>query len=867
MNKKSVVNVNNTSPTTAVPTKSEAPIVDNGITFTFKGTEGRKTRLSDVVAVVLNLCMVLISAGGAMYTLITMFKIPVSGIAFPLITTIFALAAVIIYMLPKKAFLISLGSLVAAVAGYVAIFYSSILEGFTYVRDALVYGISLSMKWPVPTLSYSINDAVKTESTLALLTVAFLLILLVGFFTVRKINFVVPAIVTFLFFEIGAAFGCVPGHIAFAFLLSGWTGLFAMSAVIKVRKFKARRKDKKKTKAKAIDYKKSFVASIGLLVATLTFATFLFSSWIIGLAGYNRPENMKELRAEVKDVVVEVIEYILGKESDGVLPEGQLYLLKERVIKDRDQLTLTAPLRAHVYLKGYVGQDYFGDRWGDFKDNSAFNELQKKIDATGYSPQELQGLLMEELKDKNSFVSESVATVTIEDIRKKRDYAYLAYIPQIPQHFTPKSDTTVSPGESDDYSYNAYISDTNFFLMNLSDLYYDKDFKDVMDSYGAYVKAQYTAVPEGMEDIKKIVDDLIKGSKYGYDAPAFSNLEIANRIRKYLADNTTLNLVIDELPQGKDFVKNFVLDTKEGYAPHYATAMAVMLRLAGVPTRYVEGYVATAEDYNRSEADLEGYYEMELTDKNSHAWIEVYEKNYGWISIEATPGYYAEDIMEELGGLIEDLPEDTLESLEPIEDTEDGNLPQENVGNGFIQDAQGNAEMPEETEVEEKEELLEAEPTALDIILDVLKLVGLFLLATLIAFLVFVSIIMIVLSSRRSYKLGELDKALKSGNRKRRINAIYRYYTGILRFEGVENTKNLPYMEFAEEICKNSNILRGEQHLRAMRLFLKYRFSNELLKDSELKCLERVMGDYQNKSLKSLSKKGRFIFKYIANLG
>lgn len=45
-----------------------------------------------------------------------------------------------------------------------------------------------------------------------------------------------------------------------------------------------------------------------------------------------------------------------------------------------------------------------------------------------------------------------------------------------------------------------------------------------------------------------------------------------------------------------DFVEHFLTDTKIGHSVHYASAAALMFRYYGIPSRYVEGYLATPED-------------------------------------------------------------------------------------------------------------------------------------------------------------------------------------------------------------------------------------------------------------------------------
>ena len=72
----------------------------------------------------------------------------------------------------------------------------------------------------------------------------------------------------------------------------------------------------------------------------------------------------------------------------------------------------------------------------------------------------------------------------------------------------------------------------------------------------------------------------------------------------------------------------FVVDTKTGYCQHFAGAMAVMLRLLGIPARVAAGFVS-------------GHYrdgKWTVTDHDAHTWVEVWFRGYGWLPFDPTPG-------------------------------------------------------------------------------------------------------------------------------------------------------------------------------------------------------------------------------------
>ena len=81
---------------------------------------------------------------------------------------------------------------------------------------------------------------------------------------------------------------------------------------------------------------------------------------------------------------------------------------------------------------------------------------------------------------------------------------------------------------------------------------------------------------------------------------------------------------------GTPALVDFVNETKRGYCQHYAGAMALMLRLLGVPARVAVGF--TSGEYSSDNR------EWVVRDTNAHAWVEVWFPEFGWIPFDPTPG-------------------------------------------------------------------------------------------------------------------------------------------------------------------------------------------------------------------------------------
>lgn len=103
--------------------------------------------------------------------------------------------------------------------------------------------------------------------------------------------------------------------------------------------------------------------------------------------------------------------------------------------------------------------------------------------------------------------------------------------------------------------------------------------------------------------------------------------EKARAIQNYLKRNFRYSLDVGEHPENIDFVTSFLLDTKKGYCTYFASAMTVLCRIAGLPARYVEGYLAVPNEYG----------EAIVTGLDAHAWTEIYFKGFGWLTFDATP--------------------------------------------------------------------------------------------------------------------------------------------------------------------------------------------------------------------------------------
>jgi protein-glutamine gamma-glutamyltransferase len=99
-------------------------------------------------------------------------------------------------------------------------------------------------------------------------------------------------------------------------------------------------------------------------------------------------------------------------------------------------------------------------------------------------------------------------------------------------------------------------------------------------------------------------------------------------IFQYL-NNGQYQYSLQGLPVSKNPLEDFLLTSKFGNCEYFASAMSIMLRVAGIPSRMVGGY--RGGYYN----EVGKYYLV--PQKNAHVWVEAFIPQRGWVRLDPTP--------------------------------------------------------------------------------------------------------------------------------------------------------------------------------------------------------------------------------------
>lgn len=149
------------------------------------------------------------------------------------------------------------------------------------------------------------------------------------------------------------------------------------------------------------------------------------------------------------------------------------------------------------------------------------------------------------------------------------------------------------------------------------------------------VHDQYTALPDDLpQSVRAVVD---QARSDGVTVPASDHDEQIAAMRwlvDYFTDPDNGFVYTLDAPDGDgrnnlEVVDDF-LERRSGYCSHYASALAVLGRALGVPTRMVLGYSASGV---QAEAD----FTYEVSADQLHAWVEAYIDDVGWVPFDVTP--------------------------------------------------------------------------------------------------------------------------------------------------------------------------------------------------------------------------------------
>ncbi|HOL66019.1 MAG TPA: transglutaminase domain-containing protein [bacterium] len=129
------------------------------------------------------------------------------------------------------------------------------------------------------------------------------------------------------------------------------------------------------------------------------------------------------------------------------------------------------------------------------------------------------------------------------------------------------------------------------------------------------------SVPESLDPaVRELARDIFQGTRTVKEKVA--------AVERYFHTHYRYHPGIS-VPLGEDPLNYFLLKRPAAHCEYFASGATVLLRLAGVPSRYVVGFLV--EERNQ----LGGYWVART--KDAHAWAEALSEENYWLTVEATP--------------------------------------------------------------------------------------------------------------------------------------------------------------------------------------------------------------------------------------
>ncbi len=135
------------------------------------------------------------------------------------------------------------------------------------------------------------------------------------------------------------------------------------------------------------------------------------------------------------------------------------------------------------------------------------------------------------------------------------------------------------------------------------------------------VSSEYLQLPELDSRIRPLTDKIVDNAKTPYDR--------ATAIETYLRTHYGYTLQLSRA-MPPDPVADFLFVRRRGHCEYFSSAMAIMLRTVGIPSRVVNGFAGG--EFN----DITSEYVIRASD--AHSWVEAYIPGNGWIAFDPTPG-------------------------------------------------------------------------------------------------------------------------------------------------------------------------------------------------------------------------------------
>lgn len=381
---------------------------------------------------------------------------------------------------------------------------------------------------------------------------------------------------------------------------------------------------------------------------------------VAGLAAYivvppERYERNENRILEVKNSVVsltswspdEILSAVKAYFSDDAIDYGRIGKRREVNYTGKTMIKISGVINSEssLYLKGYVGDVYQNNRWSSLQNDEDYQKDLAKLQDNAVTLENWHVQLRNEVGTQNTNIGKT-ATLRIRNIA----FGYGNYlIPYMPTNgFSYQLNGRAAAEEPGlDYTSEYYLHYADRLRSDVETGKYNLGTYSVWDNNEAerqnlkeFAEKYYLQIPDTLQSVCDDFDQFVKKNYSSIKKGNPKRSDIIAAVKDYIMQDTEYTLSPGKTPAGKDTVDYFLNENKKGYCVYYATAAAILLRSYGVPARYVEGMYISKKELSEVKAGATA--EVDVPDRDAHAWVEVYDEKYGFVPIEVTPGFEEE---------------------------------------------------------------------------------------------------------------------------------------------------------------------------------------------------------------------------------
>lgn len=522
--------------------------------------------------------------------------------------------------------------------------------------------------------------AADTSVTWFMCCVSIVISGLIAVFLVRKTYFVIYFLLTFVPVEFGLYEGLPMNMPAMLILVASWIGVLAIQLA-----------GQRGQNPGGHRVRSGNIANCGIAAIAVTAAAVLTAVCVTNHFDLTTDKAIQEkrqaLRSDIEDFrwddfleSIEKLGITLGIFEDPDTRELGTKSRLEYKEKDEVKITFTELPENGIYLKNFTGSVYDDNRWSVLPDEVWENDEQLDTLFNKFEcvPQILPFMSSQASDPENTAVMEIEPLVKSKAVlqpyaaygdgftyeydmgcyaKNNKKYEFIFSLDQdfhnealapLGNYYLPSSGFNFS--DSTTATFFAQLGvDTSLEMFCISAVHppYIDNSEYTTQALQAALTESYVYRPFVYETYTEAADSDALAEVYASlpsniteTARNGNDLDTLGALRTYLAEQCEYSLSPGETPSSRDFVNYFLLENNKGYCMHYATAGTVIARYLGIPARYCEGYIISADMMKDGAVNSDGSVTVTLDDSASHAWCEFYVDGYGWIPYELTPGYY-----------------------------------------------------------------------------------------------------------------------------------------------------------------------------------------------------------------------------------